>query len=115
MTDEERREIVNQVKEEMLLMIPEIIGNLITSHVSMLRLNKKLYGEYPEFASNKDSVKSIVEMIESQNPGMDYQRILDKAVPLIKERIRTVAPLNTSDVRRPQRNLSNLTLGNGEI
>lgn len=114
-TEEERREIVNQVKEELLLMIPDVIGNLIMNHVGMIRMNKKFYEDNPDLAGSKDVVASVVEMVEGENPGMDYQAILDRAIPLIKARIKNTKNLNMTEVKRPNRNLSSLTLGNGEL
>lgn len=115
-TDAERREIIEQVKEEILLAIPDIIGNLMTNHMSLIRINKDFYDKHKEFASNKDAVASIVEMIEGQNPGMDYKEILEKAVPLVRERIKTVKSLDMKSAPRPSRNISHLEFkGNGEL
>ena len=115
MTEGEKREIVNQVKEELLLALPDIIGNLIMNHMNLRRINKKFYGDHPELASHKDTVASIVEMVEGQNPGLDYKAILDLAIPLIRNQIKISKPLNMTKVERPSRNLSSLTLGNGEL
>ena len=115
MTEEEKREIINKVKEELLLSLPDVIGNLIMNHVNVLRINKEFYTANPDLAGNKDIVASVVEMVEGQNPGLDYRAILDQAIPLIKARIRNSSSLDIKTVNRPNRNLAALKLGNGEL
>ena len=114
MTEEEKREIINKVKEELLLILPEVIGNLIMSHVGIIRMNKVFYEANPDLAGNKDVVASVVEMVEGQNPGLDYKAILDIAVPIIKARIKNTKGLNMTTINKPKRNLSSINLCNGE-
>lgn len=114
MTPEEREEIINAAVERALLKIPEVVGNLITNEMRLIKLNKKFYEQYPEFASNKQLVASVVEEVESKAPGTDYEKVLQKAVPIIRERMKTVSNLNNL-VKRPSRNLANLNLDNGEL
>lgn len=113
-TDEERKSIVNEAVEKALLLLPEIVGNLIMNQANHIRLNKKFYDQYPDFASKKDVVASVIEMIERESPGTDYAKVLEKAVPAIKERIRTTSPLNMTDASRPSRKL-HLASNNGEL
>jgi len=72
MTDEERNSIINEAVnksiEKMLLIMPETIGSLITSHIALNRINSKFYADYPEFKDKKNIVQSVVEMIEDKNP-----------------------------------------------
>ena len=66
-TEEEKKEIVSLAVERLLLMLPEAVGNLITSHISMARINRKFYSDYPEFKDHMDIVASVVESEESSN------------------------------------------------
>ncbi len=97
----EKQEIIDRAVEKTLLNIPEIIGSLMSSHAALHKINQKFYSDYPEFKDKKDIVASIVESIEGNNPLMKYEDILQKAVPIIKERILTIKNLNTTDVRKP--------------
>jgi len=112
-TQEEEDRIVNRSVEKALLMLPEVVGNLIMSQVSMVRLNKTFYSNNPEF-TNKELVSSIVEEIESENPGLKYEEILARAVPFIREKMGLMKGLTTDKVTKPSRNLSSLNL-NGDL
>ncbi len=115
-TEEERQSIINEAKEQTLLAIPEVIGNLIQTHLHSIKLNKKFYTDFPEFNSNRDLVTQIVESVEGKNPGLDYEQILKQAVPVIRERMKTVKSLDLQKITKPNRNLSSLKLAdNGDL
>ena len=100
-TKEEKDELVNRIKEEIVLSIPDMIGNLIREHAVILRLNSDLYGKHPDFAKRKDIVGAVVEAVESDHPGTDYEEILKLAVPKIKEQIKSVSKLDVESVLKP--------------
>ena len=99
----------NEVKEEAILALPEIIGSLIMNHANLIALNREFYRKYPDFAKNKDIVTAVVEVMDGNNPGMDYKKILEKAVPVIKEQIKTARGLDKTVVSRPNRRLPSLS------
>jgi hypothetical protein len=109
-TEEEKREIIDRAKEELLLAIPEVVGNLIMNQVNLGRLNRDFYTRFPDFAQNKDVVASVVEKLEGEYPGLEYKELLDKAVPYIREQISTTKKLNLTSIVKPNRNLSVLNL-----
>lgn len=111
-TSEERQQIVDEVIERILLSLPELVGNLMTSHVSLLKINKEFYKNNKEFAGHKDIVASVVEKVEGENPGMEYSKILEKAAPIIRERLKISSKLNMDSVAKPNRNLSNINFSN---
>lgn len=106
--DKERESIINEAVEKAILLIPEIVGNLITNQVALSKLNSKFYKDHPEFADNKDIVASVIEMIESKNPTEDYSEVLKKAVPEVKKRIKLLNETDTKNVSRPDRRLKDL-------
>ena len=114
-TAEERESIVSEAIERALLSIPEVIGNLISSHVSHTKVNKKFYEDYPDLAQTKDIVASVVEVVDSENPGMDYEKLLKKALPKIRERILVTKDLNITTVKEPERDLDKLDLGKSDL
>ena len=95
------REIVDNVTEEILLKIPDIIGTLMTNHVVLNKANKEFYKKYSEFRDHKNTVASVIEQVEGDNPHMDYQKLLDKAVPHIQDRIKSTLNLDTLNVSIP--------------
>jgi hypothetical protein len=110
-----KEEVVNEVVEKLLLMLPEIIGNLITNHMSKLKLNKDFYLNYPEFRDKKDIVASVVEMVEGLDPTVDYKDILNNAVPEIKKRLGQVKDLNFEPVSKLNKSFNDMTFDNGEL
>lgn len=98
MTKEEREDIINEAVERVLLRIPETIGNLMARHAQMNKLNREFYSKYPEFKDYRDVVASVIEGVESDYPMTDYKKLLEKAVPQIKARIRRLDNLDTENV-----------------
>lgn len=102
MTSEERQaiigEAVDKAVEKALLVMPEVIGNLITDHVAMAKINAEFYKAHPEFKDHKESVVSVIEKVNGQNPLLNHKDLLNKALPEIQERIKTVGSLNMETV-----------------
>ena len=95
---EERESIILEAIERVLLITPEVIGNLITDHVAMAKINAEFYKNHPEFKDHKESVASVLEKLDGENPLLNHKDLLDKALPEIRERIKTVGSLNTDSV-----------------
>lgn len=102
-TENERQEIIEAAVEKALLILPEVVGNLMATNAAMSKLNKDFYEKYPEFKKHKDSVMSVIEMIEGRDPTIDYKDILDKAVPEIKSRIVQMGKLDITNVQKSPR------------
>jgi len=116
-TEEEKREIIDRAVEKALLMLPEVVGNLMTQHIALNKMNTKFYADHPEFVGRKDIVASVIEMVDGDNPFMDYEDLLTKAIPEIRKRIATTKNLIT-DKAMPvvDRNFEAIDItGNGEI
>jgi len=110
-TEEERNEVINAAVEKTLLLIPEVIGSLMSSHAALHKINTKFYADHPEFKDKKGVVASVVEMIEGKNPLATYEDILREAVPIIKERINVMKNLDMENVNlNPDRNLKGLDI-----
>ena len=116
-TEEDKREIIDKAKsellmevqiligqarhdfkEEVLLSIPEVIGNQMASFAALSEQNRKFWGKYPEFLKHKDTARTVIEAVEGKNPLLDHKEILERAVPKIRERINTLAKLNLDTV-----------------
>ena len=115
LTEEEKQEIINRSIEGLLLMLPEIMGNLITDHISKLKMNRDFYLSHPEFRDKKDIVASVIEMVEGLDPTVDYKDILQNAVPEIKRRLGKVKDLNFKPVSKLDRTFNDMTFDNGEL
>lgn len=105
---EERQEIINAACEKALLLLPEVVGNLMTHHAALLDINRDFYKANPAFTSHKPIVQSVVELIEGTRPTVEYKDILAAAIPIIQERIKTQTGLDMTTVQRPVRHLPHL-------
>lgn len=115
-TKEEKQEIINELTEKLLLMLPDVIGNLISNHMALLSMNKEFYLKHPELRDNKDIVASVVEMIEGRDPTVDYKDILQQAMPEIQKRIKQVSGLDFNTPKKPDRHLKDMVFeDHGEI
>lgn len=100
-TEQKIQEIEDRIVEKVLLMIPEVIGNLITHHVSMNKINKEFYEKNPELRKHKEVVVKILENTEGKNPLLNHKELLNKALPKIKDQINIVKGMSMEDVDRP--------------
>jgi len=105
-TEEEKNEIIDMVVdrvmdmtvERLLLSIPETVGHLMASSVALKTTNEEFYKKYKEFSKHRDVVASVVEMTEGKNPLLSHKELLEKAVPDIKRRIKTMNGLDMKTV-----------------
>jgi len=105
-TEEEKNEIVDMVVdrvmdmtvERLLLSIPATVGNMMASAAALNKTNKEFYAKHKEFDKHRDVVTSVVEMTEGKNPLLNHGELLEKAVPDIKRRIKTMSNLDMKKV-----------------
>lgn len=98
MTSEEEDKIVLKVIERVLNLMPEVIGNLMATHDSNNKIKDAFYKKYPEFKSHTEIVRSLVEQSEGKALNQDYEKILEDAVPKIREQIRIKSSLDVKNV-----------------
>ena len=109
-TEKEKREIIDRAVEETLLKIPEVVGSLMMNHASKMRAGKKFYKKFPEFNENRDIVAAVIEGVENSDASLDFDQIIEKAIPKIKRQIASVKDLEMTKMKKP-----NLDFGQGEL
>ena len=109
-TEKEKREIVDMAIEETLLKIPEVVGSLMMNHASKIRAKKMFYDRFPEFSNHRDVVTTVIEGVENSDASLDFNQIIEKAIPKIKRQIASVKDLDMEKVKKP-----NLDFSNGEL
>jgi hypothetical protein len=97
-TEEEKVEIIDKAVEKALLLLPKVVSNLMMEHNLAKSLNEDFYSKYPEFTEHKDIVTSVIEHVDGNNPLIGLDKILEKSVPEIRERIKVKESLNTVEV-----------------
>lgn len=118
---EREQYLIDKAAEKALLKLPEVVGNLMTQHASLLQMNRDFYKEHPDFANHKDVVASAIEKVDGENPLIEYDEKLKKAVPEIKRRIEMLKTIDMKSVSgSPKRDYKDFDVpapskGNGVI
>ena len=105
-TTEERKEIIAEAVEQVLRMIPEVVGNLMVANAMYSKLTKEFYASHKDFAEHKDIVQAVVSKIEGSDPTKNYSEILSEAVPKIKSVIESKKSLSMDSLDRSEVDLS---------
>jgi hypothetical protein len=87
-----------KTKEEILLLIPDVIGNVMMQHAVNRKVTSEFYKKHPEFKKHGKVVASVVGELDTKHPGLAYDKLMDKAAPIITERIKVVDALDTASV-----------------
>ena len=85
---EDREKLIQEIIERMLKILPEVVGNLMASHVANAKLSEEFYKLHPEFKSHKDIVRESIARVDLENPSMGYEEILKNAIPSIRDGIK---------------------------
>ena len=100
-TEEEKRELITEIKLELIYDLPKIISNLMESHALTSKTNKKFYLDYPEFKGYERVVAAVVEKHEGLNTLEDYPTVLEGSLDDIRATIKNVKKMDMDKVRRP--------------
>jgi len=104
-------DLLSEAAEKTLLLIPDTVGNLMTQHGALAKMNKQFYKDNPDLAKEKETVMAVMEVVDSENPGIEYDKMIKIALPLIRAR---VSQTKTLDMKGFQHN-PNLAIDNGAL
>jgi len=109
--DQDIKDYIDTKIEGLYLSLTEIVGNAMAHQAFCNKVNAKFYKDHPEFKDKKEVVASVVEMIDGENPAIEYDQLLEKAIPRIRERLATTNSMDVSSITtNPNRDF-----GNGEV
>ena len=91
--------LVKLCVEEALKAIPQVATHMAAHAACMKKLNKDFYKANKDLVNHKRVVAEAIVKVESENPGMSYTDILDKAAVKAKEIIPNLN-IKTEDGRR---------------
>lgn len=116
LSEEEFEKIVVAVCERVLNRQAEIIGNLMENHIEIHKMTKGFYKKYPEFKKDPLTARAVFRELEEKHPGVKYDELLKKSVPLIRSRLKTIEGLDIKDVPSRDKLDLNIDIGdNGEL
>lgn len=87
-------EIVQKCIERLLKILPEVVGNLMTSHAANFKIREDFYKANFEFKNHQDLVREAIAKVDLENPTMGYEEILKKAIPIIRDGIKSKASVS---------------------
>ena len=120
---DEARRIAQKEVETGLIAAPEMVLNLASDHKALLDANRDFYKKHREFKGHEPTVQTVLAEVDGEHPLLSLSEKLDKAVPRIRERIKTMNGLDMEKVNpNPDRRLDfkdikspSLPGGNGAI
>jgi hypothetical protein len=101
-SEEEREGIIAEAIERLLIVLPEVVGNLMQANVTYSKLSKKFYLENPDLVDHKDIVREMVNKVEGENPLLPHDQVLSKALPTIRDHIKLKGGLCMGQASKPQ-------------
>jgi len=93
--------MIEKGKEETLLLLPEIIGNLYLDRAARVKGAKELYKDNPEWKNYQAIVKNTLEETDSKNAGLTYMEIVERAKPEIKRKVDLIKGLDMTRREKP--------------
>lgn len=91
-------EMAAKAAEINLLAIPETVGNMLKEQAIQANLSAGLYDKHKEFKPHRQTVRAVIEKIDSDNPGMAYEDVVEAAIPIIKKQIAIGETLDMKNV-----------------
>lgn len=98
MDEQEREEIINAAVERMLVLLPTVITNLVRNAAKIQGAVTKFYDQNPDLTEHKQLVGAAIERLESQHPGVAY----DKLASMAAKEVRAMMSKVSSAPQRPR-------------
>lgn len=112
---DERQSIIDEAVEQMLKLMPEVVGNLMVANTMYSRMTSEFLDKNPTFKNHREIVQEVVAGIEGNDPTLEYSKVLKLAEPKIAQAIKLKTGLNMSQIDRKSFKLDFDNSDNGEI
>ena len=103
MTADERQKLKDEIIEEVMLLCPRIMAELVNERIIADKLKAKFYSDNKEFQKHLDIVAKVLEKTDGENPGIGLEKMLDLAAPEIQKTIDQIKDKNLTDMTRPDK------------
>jgi hypothetical protein len=101
MTPEDKQEVF-EIIESFFLQIPKLVANMYAEEIQKNKLKLKFFEDNKDFSNHMNIVGKTIEEVDSKNPGIPYDRILDLSTPLINKRIKDISSLDLIINEKPK-------------
>lgn len=99
LSKEDLEKIIDITTERVLLKLPETVGNMMSSLVTMIENRKKFYNDHPELVDHKELVMKLYEQIDGESMGQSYDEVVNKLLPLVRQKLSIKNSLSKSPVK----------------
>lgn len=99
-TEQDLEKFQQHIVEMTLRTLPNTIEYLLKQTASIQQLSEDFFKRHKELQGHKDLVSQMLEQTEAENPGLDYERLLDKVADRAKSRLGTLKTIKEQPERR---------------
>lgn len=94
--------LYNKAVEDTLRKLPEVISRMLANTAAIQSMTKAFFEKNKDFEAHKPTVAAVVQEVESANPGLNYDKILELAEPVIREKINAVTGIKDFPLWKPE-------------
>lgn len=94
--------LYNKAVEDTIRRLPEVISRMLANTAAIQSMTKEFFAKNKDFEAHKPTVAAVVQEVESANPGLSYDKILEKAEPLIRAKINAVVTTKDFPMWKPE-------------
>ena len=93
--------VYNAAIEKAITKLPEVVSRMVASTTATQAMTNDFFKRNKDFENHKEIVASVIQEIDSQNPGMNYDEILKDAESIIIEKIIATYKKETLQLDKP--------------
>jgi hypothetical protein len=103
--------------EHALRILPGSLDYIMKQAMTLKNLSKEFYDRNSDLVNEKGLVAQLVEKVESDNPGLPYDKVLDQVEKIAKRRMGDLKDLkkHTKGVKKGKFDLDDLDTRLGEL
>jgi hypothetical protein len=90
-------DLKHEAVEEALRVLPSVLQNLVVQVAHVKELRDNFYRDHPELDSHKEIVAKVVEEVEASNPGLIYDKLMEKVAPIARQRIKALSIVDSNN------------------
>lgn len=101
---------MNACVESCLQAMPQVIDYLLRQSAHLKELSENFYKNNKDLAEHKELLANKIQEVENDNPGLEYERILDTAATKARESLKLESTFRDSENFSLEKTDSNLGL-----
>ena len=99
-TEQDLEKFQQHIVEMTLRTLPNTIEYLLRQTASIKKLSEDFFAKHKDLAAHKELVGQVLEQTEAENPGLSYDKLLEKVSTRSRTRIGTLKTIQRQPERR---------------